>query len=270
MPGDFDRAEEHTGEAGWPGPAAPWFRCEIARPDGTRVEFLELDPEGRACAARRAGPGEPGPGVPRRVAGPYSSGTAAEVIGAAAGVPAGDPWVSAVCRALQRDRELPGGPRDRRTTLEVTPGQGELFHVTAAANRESIARHGLDWRQMGAAPGIAGSLEPERAAVFVCRTREEADFFVPMGTSGSDVWAIRADGLWVENGPRGWLIISEPVPAGRLRLAGRDMPRHEPQDQVRPDGLAAAYQSKLTIRRADGTVIPWRPGAGGGKDSSPG
>ena len=35
-----------------------------------------------------------------------------------------------------------------------------LFHVTSAANRESIRSHGLDWTRMGAARGIAGSMTP--------------------------------------------------------------------------------------------------------------
>jgi hypothetical protein len=85
--------------------------------------------------------------------------------------------VSAVCRALARERAWAGAPRYRRSRLWVMPGQGELFHVTAVANRESISRHGLDWHRMGAAPGIAGSAEPELAAVFVCDSREEADFY---------------------------------------------------------------------------------------------
>ena len=35
-----------------------------------------------------------------------------------------------------------------------------LYHVTSVLNRESIAQHGLDWRRMGAARGIAGSRAP--------------------------------------------------------------------------------------------------------------
>ena len=43
-----------------------------------------------------------------------------------------------------------------------------LFHVTSSLNRESIQAHGLDWRRMGAARGIAGSSAPEQAGCFLC------------------------------------------------------------------------------------------------------
>jgi hypothetical protein len=141
------------------------------------------------------------------------------------------------------------------------PGQGELFHVTAVANRESISRHGLDWHRMGAAPGIAGSAEPELAAVFVCDSREEADFFTAMARSPSDVWAVRAGGLWIENGPNGWQLITEPVGPDRLRLADRDVPPSDAGDYPQRHGPSAAYQSTLTIKRADGTVTSRPAGA---------
>jgi hypothetical protein len=32
--------------------------------------------------------------------------------------------------------------------LLVKLGEGTMFHATAAANRDSIRRHGLDWRLM--------------------------------------------------------------------------------------------------------------------------
>jgi hypothetical protein len=113
---------------------------------------------------------------------------------------------------------------------------------------------------MGAAPGIAGSTEPERAAVFVCDSREEADFFTAMADSPSDVWAVRAEGLWVENGPNGWQIITEPVGPDRLRLADRDVPPRDAGDHPQYHGPSAAYQSTLTIRWADGTVSSWAGG----------
>jgi hypothetical protein len=36
-----------------------------------------------------------------------------------------------------------------------------MFHVSDRANRESIRQHGLDWRRMGGAMGIAGNRAPE-------------------------------------------------------------------------------------------------------------
>jgi hypothetical protein len=55
------------------------------------------------------------------------------------------------------------------------------FHVTSAHNRESIRRHGLDWRRMLDDPGIAGSVGPEAERVFLARDPEEAEWFVEMG-----------------------------------------------------------------------------------------
>jgi hypothetical protein len=99
----------------------------------------------------------------------------------------------------------------------VKQASGEMFHVTATLNRQSILRHGLDWRQMGA-PGIAGSREPELPAVFLCESRDDAGFFTGMSRLPADLWAVRIDGLWVETGPDGWMILPEPVPPERLRL----------------------------------------------------
>ena len=92
-----------------------------------------------------------------------------------------------------------------------------MFHATAQENRRSILRHGLDWRHMGTAPGIAGSRSPSCLAVFV-REPDEVGFFTQMSRLPADVWAVRVDGLWVESGPDGWIILPEPVPPERVRL----------------------------------------------------
>jgi len=257
MPRDTDRLDEPGSETAAPGPAEPCYDCEISLPGGAQIEFSELDPEGKACRTRRV-EFDLGGGRSRRrpIEGGYVSGSAGEVLT----VPAGDPWVAAVCRALERERAWAGAPRYRRSRLWVMPGKGEMFHATAVANRESISRHGLDWHRMGAAPGIAGSAEPELAAVFVCDSRDEAVFFTAMARSPSDVWAVRAEGLWIENGPNGWQLITEPVGPDRLRLAERDVPPPGAEDHPQRHGPSAAYQSTLTIRRADGSVTSWPGG----------
>lgn len=264
MPRDADRLDGPGSEKAAPERAEPCYDCEISLPGGAQIEFSELDREGKACRARRVDfdKFDLGGGRSRRrpIEGGYVSGSAGEVLTAAAGVPAGDPWVAAVCRALERERAWAGAPRYRRSRLWVMPGKGEMFHVTAVANRSSISRHGLDWHRMGAASGIAGSAEPELAAVFVCDSREEADFFIAMARSPSDVWAVRADGLWVENGPNGWQLITEPVTPDRLRLADRDVLPPGAEDYAQRHGPSAAYQSRLTIRRADGSVTSWPGG----------
>lgn len=74
-----------------------------------------------------------------------------------------------------------------------------MFHVTSSLNRESLERRGLDWRHMGAAPGIAGSDELELEGIFLARDRFEVDWFVDMakrrGVSEVDVWEIDVDQL---------------------------------------------------------------------------
>jgi hypothetical protein len=239
MPRDADCFEGPSDEMAALESAELCYECEISLPDGAQIEFSEFDLEGTACGARRVEFDEfdlgDGRRACRRIEGAYAWGGAEEVLAVAAGVPAGDPWLAAVCRALQRERQWAGGPGSRRSRLWVVPGEGELFHVTAVANRGSISRYGLDWHRMGVAPGIAGSGRPERAAVFVCDGREEAASFTAMAGSPSDVWAVRAEGLWVENGPNGWQIITEPVGPDRLRLADRDVPPRgrEPRPQRR-------------------------------------
>jgi hypothetical protein len=153
-------------------------------------------------------------------------GSAAEVIADLAERPPGDDWVCAAAAALVREPGWGFADGWRRPFLEVVPGRGEVFHATAAVNRASIRRHGLDWRQMGPAPGIAGSAAPELPAVFVCADMEEISFFLRMARMPSDVWSVQADGLWLETGPSGWWVINNPVGAERLRLVATDIPAH--------------------------------------------
>ncbi len=68
-----------------------------------------------------------------------------------------------------------------------------FFHVTSVLNRASIDAHGLDWRLMGAAPGIAGSPTPEVEGCFLCEDEDVAAWFVRQinNTDGPvDVWAV--------------------------------------------------------------------------------
>src|SRR5580704_14093593 len=182
----------------------PAHECVVDLPgDDRRIEFEELDPGGAVCSARGQG------------AGTYGFGSAAQALAAASGLAADDRRVAAVCAALARERTWRMG---RRPMLVVKEGSGEMFHVTATENRPSILRHGLDWRQMGTTAGVAGSREPELPAVFLCESREETGFFTSMSRLPADLWAVRVDGLWVESGPDGWIIVPEPVPPERLRL----------------------------------------------------
>lgn len=155
-----DHAPELTG-------SGPVHECLILQPGrtGAEIEFEELDLEGRICAARSPDDG--------RVA----FGTTEEVIASVTGCPPDDPWLRAVCQALGRERIWDGS---RRSTLDVNQGTGEMLHVTATSNRESIEQHGLDWRRMAASCGVAGSRVPELEAIFLCESREDVSFFTRM------------------------------------------------------------------------------------------
>jgi hypothetical protein len=95
------------------------------------------------------------------------------------------------------------------------------FHVSSAANRDSIRVHGLDWTRMGAARGIAGSTEPEADGVFLCSDEFTARFFVRMNNTGGpvDVWAVSDidAGQMLDNGS-GFFYFPGRISAGQITL----------------------------------------------------
>lgn len=111
-----------------------------------------------------------------------------------------------------------------------------LFHVTESSNRESILRHGLDWRRMGPAPGIAGSEVPQCEGVFLARDEWETKWFVEMGRNRGvaeiDVWEVLLDldldltGDLPPDGPLvlhedGYLYSTQPIPPHQLKVVDR-------------------------------------------------
>jgi hypothetical protein len=120
-----------------------------------------------------------------------------------------------------------------------------LFHVSSAANRDSILAHGLDWTRMGAARGIAGSTGPEVAGVYLCRDEFELGFFVRMNNTGGpvDVWAVTGIGeeQLIEGGS-GFCYFPAPVPRGQVALA--DLPAQEPAPVQRPRPQRAKQRKK--------------------------
>jgi hypothetical protein len=171
---------------------------------------------------------------------PDAYGSAGEVIAALTSRPLDDLWVCEVVAALGRDREWAtwwgAGTGRLRQHLEIVQGRGERVHATAAANRESIYRHGLDWNRMGLAPGLAGSTSPELPAIFVCKDLDDVSFLLHMAQVPTDIWSVDVDGIWLENGPNGWQVISHPVAKERLTLLVRDIPvggfRTDPPDYL--------------------------------------
>jgi hypothetical protein len=102
----------------------------------------------------------------------------------------------------------------------------EWFHVTSSLNRESIQAHGLDWRYMETAGGIAGSREPEQQGCFLCRGTSDVDWFIQMNNTGGpvDVWAVAGvDEASLRESPEGYLYETRPIPPSRLTLVRRDI-----------------------------------------------
>src|SRR5215210_9174962 len=101
-----------------------------------------------------------------------------------------------------------------------------FFHVTSARNRSSIAVHGLDWRRMRDAPGIAGSHGAEQDGCFLCRDEWEVDWFVRMNNTGGavDVWAVNdVDEKELVESPGGHFYLAGAIPPERLLLVRRDI-----------------------------------------------
>jgi hypothetical protein len=108
-----------------------------------------------------------------------------------------------------------------------------MYHVTSVLNRDSILTHGLDPSRMAAAPGIAGSEQPDGEGCFVCLDEGEVEWFVAMNNTGGpvDVWAIDdVDEADLVQHPDGHSYYPEPIPASRLRLLRRDV-RAAPSSQ---------------------------------------
>jgi hypothetical protein len=196
----------------------PLYTGLIEMPDGRgNVEFEEFATDGSICGARRRGSDR------------YGFGGTMEVLAKVTELRVDDAWVAAVGEVLGREQVL--GARHRRSSLIVRPGRGEMFHASDVVNRWSIEKNGLDWRHMGAAPGIAGSRRPEREAIFLCESLYDVKFFTDMCRRPTDVWGANVDGIWIENGPSGWWMVPSPIPVNRVRLALSDVwsDRHYPE-----------------------------------------
>jgi hypothetical protein len=132
-----------------------------------------------------------------------------------------------------------------------------LFHVTSALNRESIMAHGLDWTRMGAAPGIAGSGEPEEDSVCLYLDEFDAKYVVEMNNTGGPVDVRAVDGVNQEQllkTQSGYNYFPARIPVEQLALIEQPQdPRghNPPYDETSSD----AYQNRLTLALDDGTVL---------------
>jgi hypothetical protein len=107
------------------------------------------------------------------------------------------------------------------------------WHVSPSVNRESILQYGLDWDRMGEVGGIAAGagplrghrFQPEAAGIFLCETHSDVEWFLTFGQHPLvDVWEVDAQELALEDGPDGWPICLQRIPASRLRLIRSDVP----------------------------------------------
>lgn len=108
-------------------------------------------------------------------------------------------------------------------------------------------RHGLDWRRMGAAHGIAGSIAPEQQGCFVCHDDFEVDWFVGMNNTGGpvDVWAISGvDEDSLVESPEGHDYVAAPIPPDRLKLVRTDI---EPVDIELDDASAGGATGSISV-----------------------
>jgi hypothetical protein len=107
------------------------------------------------------------------------------------------------------------------------------LHVTSSVNRESIERHGLDWRKMGTVHGVAGvpglSVSPEAPGIFLCRDDFEVRWFADMAISAGhesvDVWevSVPSEASFVEaDDGSGYEYYPEPIPPDAIRLVRSD------------------------------------------------
>lgn len=101
-----------------------------------------------------------------------------------------------------------------------------MFHVTSAANRTSIDRHGLDWSRMSGARGIAGSRLPEVDGIFLSQDRFTAEFFVRMNNTGGpvDMWTVDdVDEVDLVQSDSGFFYVPFRIERGRLTLEARGL-----------------------------------------------
>ncbi|OZC79405.1 hypothetical protein CH251_00410 [Rhodococcus sp. 06-462-5] len=100
------------------------------------------------------------------------------------------------------------------------------YHVTSVLNRESIRQHGLDWRRMGAARGIAGSHQPEQEGCFLAADEWERDWFVGMNNTGGpvDVWEVSGvEDAELRQSPENFYFRPGVIPTSQIRLVHKDI-----------------------------------------------
>lgn len=143
-------------------------------------------------------------------------------------------------------------PVDPGSGADNNGGVTQLFHVSSSQNRQSISKHGLDWRRMAAAPGIAGSRRPEQEGCFLCVHDWEVDWFVRMNNTGGpvDVWAVVGiDEESLVKSPEGHYFLREPIAPQRLTLVRQDVGQQEDDGSDQPVNRRARRSRAARIMR---------------------
>lgn len=120
------------------------------------------------------------------------------------------------------------------------------YHVSSALNRASITEHGLDWRRMGIAPGIAGSAEPEVQGCFLARGEHDRRHFVAMNNTGGpvDVWRVdHVDASRLRTSKHGYTYYPGTIDPDQLTLVDADIHPERPQ----PKSSGSAFVTSLVI-----------------------
>jgi hypothetical protein len=100
------------------------------------------------------------------------------------------------------------------------------FHVSSSKNRESIAKHGLDWTRMRLARGVAGSPVPEQEGIFLCSSEFDAEFFLGFdnGDGPLDLWAVEGvEQTELIESPEGFEFVARPIPPSQVSLVRQDI-----------------------------------------------
>jgi hypothetical protein len=98
------------------------------------------------------------------------------------------------------------------------------WHVSPSVNRESVERHGLDWRRMGATGGIGHgptmqTPRPEAECIWLCVSLDEARWFRDLTShTAVDVWEVDVRDLPVEEADDSWPFLRVPIAPERVRL----------------------------------------------------
>jgi hypothetical protein len=128
---------------------------------------------------------------------------------------------------LRRNRRF-----GREAALLNNPRVPTYFHVTSSLNRASIQQHGLDWRRMGAAPGIAGSRRPEQEGIFLVHDEWNVEWFAHMGLEGEhkslDVWAVTLPDDPEIDAETEYPLVAKPIPTEAIRLHTADWTTRDP------------------------------------------